>query len=530
MSKNVNLKLLKIKELKTMPTTVFLLNDYVELLDKNNLLVEANIKENHPVKFITFNSKEAIDNTLFICKGIHFKESYLKEALENGSICYTSEEKYNVDSSFIIVNDIRKSMALMINFFYNYASSKLNIVGITGTKGKSSTCYFVRSILDNYLETKNQPKSAVVSSIETYDGIINKNSSLTTPEAIDLHKHFDNAIHSKIQFLEMEVSSQALKYDRVLGVNFDVACFLNIDLDHISPVEHKDFNDYFSSKLKIFNQCTYACINIDDEHSEEILENAKKAQKVITFGTTSTADIYGYDIQKVGNGLSFKARISWEGKQNILEIYIPIPGIFNVQNALAAIAICKTLEIDEKYIINGLKTATIPGRMEVFSSNDNQIVTIVDYAHNKLSYETLFNSVKQEYPDRKIISLFGCPGGKAFGRRTELPQIASKYSDYIILSEDDCGEESADKICNELAQNIDGCKYSIILDRGEAIKKAFSLAYTKSLVLLLGKGRETHMKRGLKCEECISDVAYAQTFLDVYNQNHPVLASPAIAI
>lgn len=513
-----------------MPKTTFLLNDYVELLDKNNLLVKANIKENSTVKFITFNSKEVIADTLFICKGIHFNKSYLQEALEKGSICYIGEKNYNTNSSFIIVNDIRKSMALIINFFYNYASSKLNIVGITGTKGKSSTCYFVRSILDDYLEAKQQPKSAIISSIETYDGIINKESNITTPEAIELHRHFDNAIRSKIQFLEMEVSSQALKYDRVLGVKFDVACFLNIDLDHISPVEHKDFQDYFSSKLEIFNQCNAACVNIDDKHSKEILEKAKQAQKVVTFGTTKAADIYGFDIQKAGNGLKFKAQISLDGKQEILEFSLPIPGLFNVQNALAAIAICKTLNIDEKYIISGLKKATVPGRMEVFTSDDNQIITIVDYAHNKLSYETLFKSVKKEYPDRKIISLFGCPGDKAFGRRIELPKIASKYSDYIILSEDDYGEESAEKICKELAKNIDGCQYSIILDRGKAIKKAISLASTKSLVLLLGKGCETHMKRGLKYEECISDAAYAQTFLDIYNQSHSVLTSPAVAI
>ena len=210
------------------------LEEYLKLLLKQNLVLEYNIedKKKSHIEYVSCNSKDIKTNTLFICKGAHFREEFLKDAIISGSVCYISENKYELgnDCSYIIVNDIRKAMAYISNYFYNKAWEKLNLVGITGTKGKSTTTYFIRYIFDEYLKSINEPMSGVISSIDTYDGVIDIESHITTPESIDLHKHFDNAVRSGMKYMEMEVSSQALKYNRVLGIEFN-DCKLFISLN-----------------------------------------------------------------------------------------------------------------------------------------------------------------------------------------------------------------------------------------------------------------------------------------------------------
>lgn len=498
------------------------LEEYLELLTRMDLVLEYNIGsglEKSPVEYISCNSKDIGLNTLFICKGAHFKEKFLKDAIINGVTCYISEKKYDIgnDSSYIIVRDIRKAMAYISSHFYNESWKELNLVGITGTKGKSTTTYFVRYILDEYSKAMNKTLSGVISSIDTYDGVINKKSHITTPESVDLHKHFNNAVDSGIEYMEMEVSSQALKYDRVLGVKFDIGCFLNIGYDHVSDIEHKDFEDYFRSKLMIFKQSDIACINLNTDYLDEVLEAGKACRKIITFGLDrEEADIYGYDVNKRGNDIVFRART----KRFDREFILTIPGLFNIENALAAIAICEALNIPEEYIYEGLKKAKVKGRMEVYKNENNKIIAIVDYAHNKLSFERLFESVKNEYPEREIVTVFGCPGDKALDRRKHLGEISGKYSDKVIITEDDPGEESVVDICNEIARFVEGqgCNYSIITDRGEAIEKAIMDVKEESIILIIGKGDEASQRRGTEYVYYPPDAEFTKKFLDQYDK------------
>lgn len=502
---------------------IFRLEDYLRLLLSKNLVLEYSIKDEldkTPIEYISCNSKDITANTLFICKGAHFKESFLMDAVNNGAVCYISEKKYteDVQCPYIIVSDIRKAMAYVADYFYDKVWNKLNLVGITGTKGKSTTTYFIRYIFDEYLRSINEPVSGVVSSIDTYDGVINIESHITTPESIDLHKHFNNAVKSGIKYMEMEVSSQALKYDRVLGIEFNVGCFLNIGYDHVSDIEHKDFDDYFNSKLKIFEQSKISCINLNTEHLEEVLEASKKCPKVITFGLNKEeADVYGYNVKKKDNNILFRVRT----KRFDREFQLAIPGLFNVENALAAIAICESLDIPEKYIYEGLKKAKAKGRMEVYSNENNKIIAIVDYAHNKLSFERLFESIKAEYPGRKIVSIFGCPGKKALDRRKDLGLISGKYSDKVIITEEDPGEESVVDICKEISKfvAVQGCNYSIVTDRGRAIEEAIMDVKEDSVILITGKGDETRQKRGIEYIDCPSDVEFTKKFLYQYDRN-----------
>ena len=268
-----------------------LLKEYVELLKEKELIAETNLEGDileKKVNYVSYNSQDVRYDTLFICKGAHFTVEYLLSALEEGAFAYISEVKYDKEAPeapYIIVKDMRQTIALTADLFYNQVWKRLTTVGITGTKGKSTTTYFMRYILDEYLRDQKKPLSAVISGIDNYDGVINEESHLTTPEALDLHRHFDNAVKSGIEFLSMEVSSQALKYDRTKGIIFDVGCFLNIGIDHISDVEHPDFEDYLKAKLVLFSQCKAACVNLESEYAQTVLEAARgKAEKNITFG------------------------------------------------------------------------------------------------------------------------------------------------------------------------------------------------------------------------------------------------------
>ncbi|MEG1835897.1 MAG: acetylglutamate kinase [Oscillospiraceae bacterium] len=485
-----------------------------DCLNQNGLLIETS-KGTPDIDFISYNSKEIKENTLFFCKGAAFSPKYLEDAIKMGAVLYVSEKKYDVNCDYIIVSDIRKAMAYLSNAFYEYSYKKLNLTGITGTKGKSTTAYYIKYILDEFLKAQNKPKSGIISSIDTYDGTELKESILTTPEAVNLHKHFYNAVNNNIEFMTMEVSSQALKYDRVLGVNYNIGCFLNFGEDHISPIEHIDIDDYFNSKMILFSQCDKSVISLDDEYSKKVLKAAENTE-IITFSRENeTADFYGYDIRKENNDIAFKVRSKTFDKT----FRITMPGIFNVYNALCAIAVTSTYGVPSEIIYKGLIKARTSGRMENYSNETGKIIAIVDYAHNKLSFQTLYNSVLNEYKGRKIITVFGCPGKKAINRREDLGLLAGEYSDKVIITEEDFGEEDVMKISNEIKHFVDtkNCPNEIITDRGEAIKKAIMDCDENSLILITGKGNETRLKRGREYCPCLTDVDYVKKYLKEYD-------------
>ena len=505
-----------------MNLNLYPLGDYIQLLQKKNLLVSAaGVPLTREVALVSCDSRQVEQGTLFICKGAHFKEEFLRSALAGGAFVYLSEKPYpDVDAPCILVTDVRLAMALLADFYYNHPSAKLGVVGITGTKGKSSTTYYLKYIFDEYLASKKQAASGVISSIDTYDGVEKFESHLTTPEPLDLERHFANAVESKIRYLTMEVSSQALKYDRVLNVEFAAAVFLNIGLDHISPIEHPDFEDYFSSKLRIFRQAAAACVNLDSDHSDRVLEAARKSSpRIITFSQKDpSATIFGSQVRKAGGDILFRVKTPRYSR----EFRLTMPGLFNVQNALAALAVCEALGIPEQYAYAGLMKARVPGRMEVYSNADERVSVIVDYAHNRMSFETLFQSVKAEYPGRRIVTVFGCPGYKAYDRRKDLGEISGRYSDLVILTEEDAGEEPVEDICRDIAQYVEaeGCDYSIVPDRGEAVRLAVMGCEEPTVILLTGKGAETRQKRGIEYIETPSDVEFSQKYLHEYDVQH----------
>lgn len=479
---------------------IMTLGEHLSVLQAHGLVSETDLmgREDEKAENLTYDSREVSEGTVFICKGAAFREEYLKGAAEKGCIMYVSEKKYDAgcDIPYILVTDIRKAMLVLSDFFYCSPWDDLMITAAGGTKGKTTTAYFVKSIVDDHMRRTGGKESGLLSSVEMYDGTVRKESHITTPEAVELQRHLRNALDCGITHLEMEVSSQALKYDRVANMRFDVGIFLNISEDHISPVEHSDFEDYFSSKLKMFPLTETAVVNMDCQFSDRVIRAAHEGSgRVLTFSMKNpSADFFCSSVTKEDEGLRFTVKASsseWKEK----EFFLSMPGLFNIENALAAIAAADVMGIPYEDMVSGLEKARIPGRMEVFRNREKDIIAFVDFAHNRLSFERLLGSAREEYPDHEIRVVFGCPGGKAYTRRKDLPEVASMYAAKVYVTEDDPGPEEREDICRQIAEGLT-CSYEIVPDRVEAIEKAVSECEGSTVLMVLGKGDEDFIKYG----------------------------------
>ena len=492
------------------------LGDYYQLLIRHDLLaqdVPLALDLTRPVAMVSCDSQMVIPQTLFLCKGAHFKADYLIDAMNKGAFAYVSETVYpEVPLPCIRVKDIRAAMGRMADLAYHHPSGRLQITGLTGTKGKTTTAYYIKSILDCYLSAQGRRASALLSTIVTDDGVERRPARLTTPEPLDLQRHLHNAASVDAGYLTMEVSSQALKYGRVIGVDLACAVFLNIGEDHISPIEHPDLEDYFASKLLIFRQAKTACINLDCDNADRVALAAAACSRVITFSQKDpTAEVYGSSPKKDGGAIRFRVRTPRYER----ELTLPTAGLFNVENALAAVAAAECYAIPAEQVEEGLRRAVVPGRMEQYQSSDGQLAVIVDFAHNGMSLETALRSIRTEYPDRELTVLFGCTGGKGLDRREGMGIAAAQLADRIILTEDDPGAEEVTDICADIGRHIAqyGKQFTVIPDRPAAVKAALEGAECPAVVLLAGKGSETAQKRKNGPVPCLSDGQLVQQFL-----------------
>ena len=500
------------------------LNDYIALLEQRGLLaapVLAELDRSAAVELVSYDSRQVTPNTLFLCKGAHFKAEFLQMAKNRGASAYVSERPYpEVDLPCVQVSDMRLSIAPLADLYYGHPSNSVKVIALTGTKGKSTAAYYLKHILDEYQRERNRPECGILSTIITYDGQERFESHITTPEPLELQRHLARAVEAGLDYVVMEASSQALKYHRTLCTDFAAAAFLNIGLDHISPIEHPDFEDYFTSKLRIFQQGAVNCVNLDCDCAPRVLEAARAAGKpVITFSQKDpAADVCAVQVRKRGSDTLFRVRAPGLDR----EFRLTMPGLFNVENALAAIALCQALEIPQRCIYAGLERAKVPGRMEVYSNAGGEITAIVDFAHNRMSFENLCRSARAEYPGRRVVSVFGSVGCKAQERRKDLGEVGGQYSDQVFVTEDDSEEEDTWSICREIASFVEkqGCPCSIQLNRGEAIRQAVLSCREPSVLLIAGKGDETYQKRGEEYVETPTDAEYVQSFLQEYDMIH----------
>lgn len=498
----------------------------VELLEQDGLLVGYDCPPqllDHRFSHLSYSSADVTPDTFFICKGATFKEEYLRNAIAKGAGVYLAQSLYEgVDCPHILVSDIRKAMSLVSIAFYQKAYRNFRVVGLTGTKGKTTTTYFMKNILDAFCRRNPQlcaaQKSAVLSTVEVDTGIEHHEAHLTTPESPDLQRYFAQTRDSGLPFLTMEVSSQAYKLSRVYGMDFDIGMFLNIGEDHIGPLEHTDFEDYFSCKLQLMEHCRTAIVNREMDHAQRVLEHARAhAQRVLTFGKLETADLDDddcwilRDIQKEEQGFTFTTshgleQDSWR---------IRMAGRFNVENALAAILAAKALGVDDQSIREGLLQNEVQGRMNLFEKDG--VTVLVDYAHNFLSFQKLYESLKADYPGQRIVVVVGCPGGKAQLRRRDIGTLSGQNADYLYLTAEDPQFEDVRSICEEIASFVKpyGTPYEIIEDRAQAVEKAITTAQKGDVIVLAAKGEEVYQKVRGEYVYYESDLAIAKRLLSV---------------
>lgn len=453
---------------------------------------------------VTFDSRTVGRGALFVCKGAAFREHYLVAAASDGATAYLAESAHlGIGIPGIVVADVRRAMARVACAFFDDPSRRMHVVGITGTKGKTTVAFYVDAILR--ARTPRRP-SGLLTGVVVDDGRTRAHARNTTPESVELQRHLACACDAGCDVTVMEASSQGFKYDRTLGTRFAVGAFTNIGEDHVSPTEHPTFEDYFTSKLRIFSQSDAAVVNLESAHAARILATARSAcPRVVTYALhDEAADVRLANLERLSEG-AWRLDVVVPGDRLALDFRAL--GEFNVSNALAAIAVAHALGVASDAIVAGLADVRVPGRMERYDAPDGSIVGIVDYAHNEMSMRALLMSAREDFPDRELTVLFGSCGTRGTDRRAGLGRAAGELADRIILTEDDPGPVDVRAICEEIgvAVSAAGGTYEIVCDRPRAVRRALEGAHRPAVVLLAGKGAESDILRAGGVERCDPD-------------------------
>ena len=455
---------------------------------------------------IAFDSREIKEGYLFVAiKGVKTDgHLYIPKAVELGAsavICEDADEyrKYKAEYtnvSFFLVKNARRALAIVSKSFYDNASDKMTIIGLTGTKGKTSTSFMISKILN-----EAGMRCGIIGTTGAYfeDFYLEMNHS--TPESRDLHALFAKMLSLGATHIVMEVSSQALMMYRVYGIQFEVGIFTNISPDHIGEGEHSDFDDYLYCKSKLFTMCKKAVINADSDKAQYILDVCKVNNvDVVTYGCEKEDVDYRAVDEKFYIDGGMKTHFDIIAGNGKYSVEVSVPGKFSVFNALCAASCAFTLGVDFDSISKALKNVKVIGRIEPVENTNLKAPVIIDYAHNAMSLESLFSAVKA-YNPRRIICVFGCGGNRSKLRRYEMGEISGKYADLSIITADNSRFEELDDIIADILIGMgktDG-KYEIVKDRKQAIYRAIELSQEGDIVLLAGKGQETYLDvKGVK--------------------------------
>ncbi|WP_321388861.1 UDP-N-acetylmuramoyl-L-alanyl-D-glutamate--L-lysine ligase [uncultured Enterococcus sp.] len=462
---------------------------------------------------LSYDSRKVSESTLFFCKGLGFKEEYLKRAVADGLKFYVSETPYETDAELgFIVTDIRKAMAALSMLFFDYPQNKMTLIAFTGTKGKTTAAYFTKFILDHTTNNKTAMLSTMNS---TLDGKSFFKSQLTTPESMDLYRMMAEAVENKMTHFVMEVSSQAYKVQRVYGLFYDVGIFLNISPDHISPIEHPTFDDYFYCKRQLIAHSKKIIVNRESDYFHLLKETAEMTETpMVTYGNTEDGEtdyVYTKDSQ---NSLAFSVSSKLDTLHLAGDYQLRLGGEFNMGNALSAAIAAGLSGASGEDCKQGIADTVVPGRMEQLT-NTNGAKVYVDYAHNYVSLQSLLQFVKEEHPDGRIIVVLGSPGDKAISRRKDFGEVLSDLADIALLTTDDPATEDPQQISEQIAEHIEASvDFQIIIDREKAIQAALTASQPEDAVVIAGKGADLFQKVGKEDVPYEGDYALAERLID----------------
>ena len=462
-----------------------ILNGLEELKAKGNLDEE--------ITSIAYDSRKVKEDGVFVAiKGFNVNgHDYIAQAVQKGvkAVVVQDGEKikksdFNEDTVIVVAPDTRIALAKMSANFFGNPTRKLKTIGVTGTKGKTTTTYMIKEILE-----KAGHKVGLIGTIANYIGNekIGDNHSRTTPESLELQEMFSKMVEQNVEIAVMEVSSQSLKLNRVYGIDFDMAIFTNFTEDHISSNEHPNMEDYFNCKLELIKNAKKSYINADDYNVAKI-KTILKDKDISTFGIDNMADMLAKDVTIRNTSVDFRAKINGKNER----IKVGIPSRFTVYNALAAFCVVNNFGVTIDQTREALEQIAVPGRMEMVP-NKKGLNIMIDYAHSPASLESVLKAVKA-YTRGRVISVFGCGGDRDTKKRPIMGEISGKNAAYTIITSDNVRTENPEDIVKQIEEGIKHTKtqYKVIVDREEAIKYAISIANKNDMIVLSGKGHENY--------------------------------------
>ncbi len=453
---------------------------------KDVKILDLNVSLDEEVADITGDSRKVFKDSAFIClEGTKFDgHLYIKDAINAGAkILITQKEmKFLNNEKFVRIEATRKGIAKIACNFFDNPSKKFKLVGVTGTKGKTTTTYMIKSVLE-----EKGLKVGIIGTIEAKIGEIQlMASSNTTPDAIGLQRLFSKMADENVDAVVMEVSSHALDLDRVYGSDFDIAVFTNLSQDHMDY--HKNFENYYQAKKRLFSMCKKAIVNVDDNYGRRLFDEIICDKK--SFAIDSFADIKADNFEVSAQNVTFF--------DNSEKFAVKIPGKFSVYNALSGIAVGYEFGCTHDEIQRGFDNLVVPGRSEIIDIGTDFTV-MVDYAHSPDSLKNILLATR-EYAKGRIICVFGCGGDRDKTKRHIMGEISGKLADISIVTSDNPRSENPDEIISEIEEGLKHIdkEYFRVSDRAEAIFKALSIAEKDDVIVIAGKGHETYQILGDK--------------------------------
>ena len=446
--------------------------------------IDVNVSE------LVYNTRKVKKECMFVCiKGATFdSHDVAGEAAKNGAVVIVAERPVDVPAgtTVVLVEDTRYALALISAAYFQYPAKKLKVIGITGTKGKTTTTFMIRSILEH----AGIP-TGLIGTIEVIIGDRHIPAHNTTPESYEVQEYFAQMVEAGCKVVVMEVSSQGLKLHRTAGIQFDIGIFTNLAPDHIGENEHASFEEYMECKSRLFRQCDLGLVNVDDAHCDDILQS--HTCKVETYGFSEKADLRASDLKLVNRPGFLGVDYHVSGLMDF-DVEIDMPGRFSVYNSLVAIAVCRHFDIPKEDMLAALEVVQTKGRIEKVKVSDD-FTLMIDYAHNAMSLESLLTTLK-EYNPKRLVCLFGCGGNRSKLRRYEMGEVSGNLADLTVITSDNPRFEEPQAIIDDIKIGIGKTsgKYVEIIDRKEAIRYVIEHGQPGDVIVLAGKGHEDYQE------------------------------------